>query len=113
MTARAEGAPRIDHDRLGVPGDLPRRADPETPDLCAVVELAPAVLPPLRDVGRLDHVEANGRFLGVDGERTVELLDSLREDVEEERKLRLAADDDVPLQRNALFSFSKKPSSAL
>jgi hypothetical protein len=78
-----------------------------------VVELPPAVLPVVEDVGRVDDVEAEGRLVGVDRERAVELLDALREDVQEECKLRLSADDDVSLQRNALFSFSKKPSSAL
>ena len=33
--------------------------------------------------------------------------------MQQKQELRLAADDDVPLQRNALFSFSKKPSSGL
>src|SRR5262249_20304503 len=100
------------------------------------VELAPAVLPPLRHVGRVDDVEAERRLLAVYRECAVELLDALRVDVQEERKLRLAAHNDVSLQcllppapakpaprprelrqayghRNALFSFSKKPSSAL
>jgi hypothetical protein len=77
-----------------------------------VVERAPAVLPARGDVVHLDHVEAEWRLLGIDGEGAVELLDALREDVEQERELGLPADDDVTLeaQRNALLSLSKRPS---
>ena len=75
------------------------------------MELAPAVLPALRDIGCVDDVEAERRLLGVDGERAVELFDALGEDVEQERELGLAADDDVPFQRNALLSLSKSPPS--
>jgi hypothetical protein len=91
---------------------LPRRADPDAADPNAVVEGAPAVLPPLGHVVDLDDVEAERRLVGVDGVGAVELLDALREDVEQQRELGLAADDDVPLeiQRNALLSLSKSPS---
>jgi hypothetical protein len=77
-----------------------------------VVEGAPAVLPALGDVVQCDDVEAERRLVGVDGVGTVELLDALREDVEQKRELGLAADDDVTLetQRNALLSLSKSPS---
>jgi hypothetical protein len=75
-----------------------------------VVERAPTVLPALGDVLHCDHVEAERRLVGVDGERAVEFLDTLREDVEQERELGLAADDDVAPQRNALLSLSKSPS---
>jgi hypothetical protein len=77
-----------------------------------VVERAPPVLPPFLDVVDRDDVEAERRLLGVDGVRAVELLDTLREDVEQERELGLATDDDVTLQRqrNALLSLSKSPS---
>jgi hypothetical protein len=77
-----------------------------------VVEAAPGVLPALGDVFDLDDVEAERRLVGVDGERAVELLDALREDVEQEREFGLAADDDVALQRQrkALFSLPKSPS---
>jgi hypothetical protein len=75
-----------------------------------VVERAPAVLPPLRHLVHPDDVEAERRCLGVDGEPAVQLLDALGKDVEQERELGLAADDDVPPQRNALFSLSNSPS---
>jgi hypothetical protein len=78
--------------------------------LDAVVEGAPAVLPALGDVVHLDDVEAERRLIRVDGVRAVELLDALGEDVEQKRELRLAADYDVPSQRNALLSLSKSPS---
>ena len=96
------------------PAPLPRRADPEAADLDAVVELAPA-RPPSRPAMSVvvDDIEPERRLVGVDREGAVELLDALGEDVEEEHELRLPSDNDVPLQRNALFSFSKKPSSAL
>jgi hypothetical protein len=82
------------------------------PDADSVVERAPAVVPALGDVVDGDDVEPERRLLGVDGVGAVELLDSLREDVEQERELGLAADDDVAvqLQRNALLSLSKSPS---
>jgi hypothetical protein len=72
----------------------------------------PAVLPALGDVLHLDDVEAERRLVGVHGVGAVELLDTLREDVEQERELGLATDDDVALQRqrNALLSLSKSPS---
>jgi hypothetical protein len=75
-----------------------------------VVELAPPVLPPFLDVVHRDDVEAKRRLLGVDGVGTVELLDTLREDVEQERELRLATDYDEASQRNALLSLPKSPS---
>lgn len=75
------------------------------------MERTPAVLPPLGHVFDLHDVEAERRLLRVDGERAVELFDALREDVEQERELGLAADDDVPFQRNALLSLSKSPPS--
>jgi hypothetical protein len=82
-----------------------------------VVEVAPRVLPALGN-GLGGHVEAIAQsalavLVGVDGEAVVDLLDALREDVEQLRELGLAAGDDDASQRNALFSFSKKPSSAL
>ena len=52
MAAGAEGAARIDHDRDRVLVRLlPRRADPERADPDRLVELAPAILPVLLDVG--------------------------------------------------------------
>ena len=78
-----------------------------------MVEAAPRVLPPVGDVVGLEDVEADRRLVGVDGERAVELLDALREEMEEQQELGLPADDDVALQRKTLFSFSKSPSSGL
>jgi hypothetical protein len=78
-----------------------------------VVECTPAVLPALGHVVDRHDVEAERRLVGVDAVRAVELLDAFREDVEQERELRLAADDDVTLQRKALFSLPKSPPSAL
>jgi hypothetical protein len=80
-----------------------------------VVEGTPAVLPPLGHVVHLDDVEAQRRLVRVDGIRPVELLDAFREDVEQQRELGLAADDDVTLQgqRNALLSLSNSPPSGL
>ncbi len=75
-----------------------------------MVERAPPVLPPFLDVVDRDEVEAKRRLLGVDGIRAVELLDALREDVEQQRELGLAADDDEPLQWKALLSLPKSPS---
>ena len=74
------------------------------------MEPAPPVLPALGDVVDRDDVEAERRLVGVDRVGAVELLDALREDVEQERELRLSADDDVPPQWNALLSLAKSPS---
>jgi hypothetical protein len=74
------------------------------------VKRAPAVLPALGDVVDRDDVEAERRLFGVDGVRAVELLDAFREDVKQQCELRLAPDDDVASQRNALFSLPKSPS---
>jgi hypothetical protein len=74
------------------------------------VEGAPPVLPALGHVVHRDDVETERRLLGIDRVRAVELLDTLREDVEQQRELGLAADDDVAPQRNALLSLSKSPS---
>ena len=62
------------------------------------------------DVVDRDDVEAERRLLGVDGVRAVELLDAIREDVEQECELRLATDYDEAPQRNALLSLPKSPS---
>jgi hypothetical protein len=111
MRTGAERAARIDHD-----GDsvhlrlLPRGADPQAADLDPVVERTPPVFPALGHVVDRNDVEAERRLFGVDGVGAVELLDALREDVEQQRELGLAADDDVAPQRNALLSLSKSPS---
>jgi hypothetical protein len=101
------------HRDLAGRGCLPRRADPEPADDDAVVKLAPCILPSLSHLVDVDDVEAERTLVGIDGEGTVELLDALRKNVQEQRQLGLAADDHVAIQRKALFSFSKKPSSAL
>jgi hypothetical protein len=79
------------------------------------MERAPVVLPAVGDRLR-NHVES---FLqqelacrvGVDGKAAVDFLDARRKEVEQLCELGLAARDDDAPQRNALFSFSKKPSS--
>jgi hypothetical protein len=116
----AERAARIDHDRLhAVRGLLPRWPDPEPADDDAVVERTPAVHPSCCDLRRLYHPEAlphaslDRLVVGIDGEAAVELLDAAGEELEEPRELGLTARDDETPQRNALFSFSKKLSSAL
>jgi hypothetical protein len=75
-----------------------------------VVEVPPCVRPALRHLVDGDDVEADRWLVGVDRVAAVDLLDALREDVEQERELGLASDDDVPSQRNALLSLSKRPS---
>ena len=112
MTSGAESATRVDRHGDRVRGRLfPRRADPAAPDLDAVVEGTPAVLPARGYIVDRDDVETERRLVGVDRVRPVELLDALGEDVEQECELGLAADDDVPPQRNALLSLSKSPLS--
>jgi hypothetical protein len=77
-----------------------------------MVKVAPAVRPGLVDLVRGDDVEAERRLVRVDRVGAVELLDALREDVEQQRELGLAPDDDEALQRNALLSFWKSPPSS-
>ena len=118
VRAGAECAARIDHDRREALGRLlPRRPDPEAADDDAVVELAPRLLPPFGEGRRADLEELAERALagvvGVDGEAAVDLLDADGKDVEQLRELELATGDEDASQRNALFSFSKNPSSAL
>src|SRR5262249_34335348 len=79
--------------------------------------------PAVRHVVDLHDVEADRRLVGVDRERAVELLDAVREDVQEQEELGLAADDHVPLQcrpvrracahRKRPLTLSKNPSSVL
>ncbi len=116
VPAGAEGSPRIDHDRIAALGRvLPRRPDPEAADDDTVVEGAPVALPAVGDRFRGDVETLAERELavavGVDDETALDLLDPLREEIEQLRELGLAACDDDASQRNALFSFSKKPSS--
>jgi hypothetical protein len=82
------------------------------------VEAAPVVLPALGDAVVRADVEplaegSRARLVGVNRKAVAELLDALREDLQQLRELRLAAGDDDASQRNALFSLSKKPSSGL
>jgi len=82
-----------------------------------VVELPPRIFPAFGDVCTAD-VEALAQSVlalsvGVDREAAVDLLDALREQIEQVCELELAAGDDDASQRNALLSFSNKPSSGL
>ena len=90
-----------------------------------MVELAPAIAPVVVDVDRVPMRERLQQpplsvGVGVDGEleafRTLDLLEALREEPQDERARLLGLlgqddDGDAP-QRNALFSFSKRPWSA-
>jgi hypothetical protein len=51
--------------------------------------------------------------VGVDGIAVAEVLDTAREELQQLGERELATGDDDASQRNALLSFSKKPSSAL
>jgi hypothetical protein len=53
------------------------------------------------------------RVVGVDGVSAGDLLDAYGKEIEQLRELGLATGDEDAPQRNALFSFSKKPSSAV
>jgi hypothetical protein len=89
------------------------------------VELAPAFLPPRLDwlggdVGELAPEPVFAGRVGVDGERAAGFLEALRMELEQLgrdllERLGRSRDDDPPelarAQRNALFSFSKNPSS--
>ena len=123
MGAGAEGSARIDDDREGAGrGRLPRRADPERPDPDRAMELAPAVLPARFDLGSCrigEGGEDSLAGLSVRGQlelaRMLDLLEPVRGELQEPRAEllgRLGRDADRGAdQRNALFSFSKKPSS--
>ena len=80
------------------------------------MELAPRLLPAFgerrrADVEQLPELRLAG-VVGVDGKATVDLLDPDGIDVEQLCELELAAGDEDTSQRNALFNFSKNPSSA-
>jgi hypothetical protein len=81
------------------------------------MELAPRLLPALGERRRRDlEMQAEltlAGVVGVDRVAAVDLLDADREQVEQLGELELAAGDEDAPQRNALFSFSKKPSSAV
>jgi hypothetical protein len=111
MSTGAECPARVDRDGDRIGGRLlPRRPDPATPDPHTAVVRAPSVLPALLHVVHRDDIEPERRLLGIDGVRPVELLHALWKDVEQQRELGLAADDDVAPQRNALLSLPKRPS---
>jgi hypothetical protein len=82
-----------------------------------VVELSPCFLPALGERGRGDvevlAERAFARVVGVDGVAAVDLLDADGEEIEQLRELELATGNEDAPQRNALFSFSKQPSSAV
>ena len=124
MRPCAERAAGIDDDRDRIGRRLlPRRADPERPDPDGPVELAPALLP-----ARLDRLRRHIREelpepglpggIRVDRELAVSLFEPLGVDLEEPRPRQLEQlgrnlEYDPPelAQRNALFNFSKNPSS--
>jgi hypothetical protein len=89
------------------------------------VELAPSFLPPRLDLGSRDLGEQRAKSLlagrvRVDGDLSIGFLEALRMQLEEPRPrfLQLVVRDCdrdaaelAPVQRNALLSFSKNPSS--
>ncbi len=120
MGAGSEGPARVDHDREGVRlRGVPGRPDPERPDPDGVMELAPALLPAVVDLGHFglgvgcdnpDRRFAVGCEL--DGAGGLDLLESLGSELDEPsskllRFARLGGDGRAD-QLNALFSFSKK-----
>src|SRR5919198_2550439 len=128
MRARPEGASRVDHDDRRVRGRLlPWLSDPYRPDADRPVEVAPAVLPALGDVlrhrsaaeGLPQPLLAVGIGVGdeLDAFRLFDLLEAVGEQLDHSRARELGSSGgdghrDAPRrQRNALFSFSKKPSS--
>jgi hypothetical protein len=128
VSPRAEGAAGVDRDRVGASGaPLPRWDDPEAARLDGPVEALPALLPVDRNLARGDRTEDRGHpglpaRVGVGGELELlaplgllEALGEQRAHVRPRRLGGLAVDGDrdppEPAQRNALFSFSKNPSS--
>jgi hypothetical protein len=128
VRSRPERTPRLDDHRNRVGRRLlPGRADPQRPDAHGTMELAPALLPAGRHRLGRDRAELVPEPLfadriRVDGERAGRrLLEAFGMEVEQpgprflepigrDRDLDAAK---LPLgQRNALFSFSKNPSSA-
>ncbi len=123
MRARPERPAGVDDDReRSRRRTLPGWADPERADANRAVELAPAILPSGLDLAprrvRERGEDAPGR-LAVRGQLelagTLDLLEPLRGELDEPRaellgRLDRNADRGAD-QRNALFSFSKKPSS--
>ena len=129
MGAGAERAARVDDDEERVRRRLlPRRADPEATDPDRLVIHPPALFPPALDVRALGRAEevpdlflAGGVGVGdeLDASGMLDLLEPLREELDHGCPRLLGAslqdlDRDPPqaTHRNALFSFSKKPSSA-
>ena len=129
MTTCPERAAGVDHDRVRRRGrSLPRRSHPERPDLDRPVERAPPFLPAVRHRVRPDRSERSPEtFLArcvcvgdeLDPVARVAFLEPLGEELEHERTSGLGAlqgnnggdASERRPQRNALFSFSKNPSS--
>jgi hypothetical protein len=127
MSTGAEGSARIDHDGRRVGRRvLPRRPDPDRADRDAVVEVAPALGPVLAYIDRNRTGEGGAqaplaRRVGVDGQlepvRPIDLLEAVREQLQN-RGTRLLGPVEIDEngeapQRNALFSFWKRPWSLL
>ncbi len=123
-----EGAARVDDDRdRTVRRHFPGRADPERADPDGPVELTPALFPAgldrLRgDVGERCPQTLLTGLVGVDRKLAVALFEAFGMELEQlgsgwlEQVRRDREDDPAELalaQRNALFSLSKNPSSAL
>ena len=129
VRAGAERAARVDDDRDRAGRRLlPRRPDPERADPDRPVELAPAILP-----ARLDLLERARRRTPARAaprrprrctrrarrrRRASTLLEALREELEQRARASSASaaatvTETAQAQRNALFSLSKNPSSAL
>ncbi|HEV2903239.1 MAG TPA: hypothetical protein VGW30_08260 [Gaiellaceae bacterium] len=124
MRARPEGTTGIDDDRDRIRRRLlPGRPDPERPDPDRPVELAPPLLPagldrPRRDLREELPEPCLSVGVRVDGELAVGLFEAFRMELEEPGPRRLErlsrnreCDPPQLAQRNALFSFSKNPSS--
>jgi hypothetical protein len=123
VSAGAEGSTRVDHHGQRVLGRrLPRRPNPEKPDLHRVVELAPALFPAALDLDGLGVRERGEDALGglavgceLDQAGRFGFLEALRRQLDEAGAELLGLvcldGDGRADQWNALFSFSKKPGS--
>ena len=126
MSAGPERTTGLDDDHLYVVGrPLPRRPDPEPADAYAVVELAPALFPAIRELRSLhigeDRAQAAlTRHVGVRGQldraTDVPLLDALREQLEHDGPAFLGTlegdEDGDALQRKCAFSRPSRPVSS-
>src|SRR5439155_694471 len=76
--SRSEGAARLDHDRRRIRGRLqPRRAQPEWADASRAMEVAPALLPAVTDLGRASASERLPEALLAPGVRVRDQLDTV------------------------------------